>query len=1147
MITKPMGMTPNSETIGLNGSSSEVRNLFESDDIKEGYCVVCDKTEETKGWGNYNLGDLCLNSDYDLSGYIPVVPGNTYLVIGGYYRSSSKKAIYISITWYDSNKEYIGYTKRDINEFKTQVVKAPYATDEIKGGETIGEDKIIFGADAAFMRIGLESGFSAEVWGNRNTSNDIELSVHLQTGSEVEMIDENNSTCYANLVLWTGDVYYNFRFGKNQNEEYAPIIINEEDSMIVKLTLPTGSQSLSLLGDYLYKTSYGSMEKGTKTLGQLLRNGRTISWKLRLYEKGSIINDDTTTYIPDEKIGYGVISEISNVWNCPESEDDTRIETGRRLTIFPHQNIYDEVTDGEKNSNTINMLYDIYKNIDKNIHYWVIADGFQIPISKYRLYPYTYTGGYEPEESFKLSEHFDSYGNPINGYAVCLKSDYESEDIIDADIDGLQNETYEIRTNYIDSQWAYFQIYDDAEIKVTDNIGREIKEGEIYSNTFSTLKLDISFKQKQGIGLNYYSFKVYSYDKDGETWIHDYYSGNFYNQIPIVSYDRFFTKVLYKIVINMTDINQRTYSKCFYFSTDFPDTDSNLIVDVSYYKSHHSVIVDWSQVNSINPSSGINSGDCKYYIITDNESNYVYEETTGMDTDYDESGDGSLMDKIEKASLYIPNGTSLSYTENDLHKPLNFKNSAVIVDFYGTNLTGGDKSYELFSISTSDGFNASVTYYNNNRLCVWMTNYCYNFWLYGDYSTSDIESQLADENESDSPSTAPYIWDDDLTWNDSYTWRERNNILGKWRLIITPTDCELIPLSSYNSIYKKNKGYTGYTGFSKKYTSELTLHGDVIYDGVTIINNVDKNEIFKTYGEDSKDHDLEWDKNTQFLCNFNRHVNGANVKTTLQNLVGYRVYKKLGDKDKLYEIANINADNSCILEDFAVGDNCKYTYYIYPIINTIINNGGKEYSVETISTPIISEPIMFNDGIDKILGLKEIGHRVYEVVSDEVWRIYLNLEDNGYTLKTDKTFYDSFNQYNQETIGNRKYITKTISGLIGYIDCSSDDSYKDTYDMLISWNDFCSSSNMKCLIDARGLILPGNFETDTSIEYMKAPGSPATAQFNWRQKSDLDIIKIYGSLLPLNPTKGTYLLTTEEQVVGAKDSKILYTTETREE
>ena len=189
---------------------------------------------------------------------------------------------------------------------------------------------------------------------------------------------------------------------------------------------------------------------------------------------------------------------------------------------------------------------------------------------------------------------------------------------------------------------------------------------------------------------------------------------------------------------------------------------------------------------------------------------------------------------------------------------------------------------------------------------------------------------------------------------------------------------------------------------------------------------------------------------------------------------------------------------------------------------------------------------MLHQNTDKIFGLKKIKDNTYCVDLDNVWRIQLNLEDTGYTLNNSKTFFDTLNTYQQEYVGNMKYITKSVSGLIGAIDCnSSSGEIVDTYDMLTSWNEFATSGTPKCLVDIRGIILPGNFEANPTIEYIHGSQSLAVAKFNWRQKSDLNIINIYATVLPYNPVSGDikYLRSRDELSLMSSDDKVLLVSE----
>lgn len=854
MISKPTGLYPDNEAISLGNCLESTVNIFTSQNCTMSSKLTSDgqvKRDTTAdSYGRRCVTDFInVQSDtrYKIAGYL-----NTY--------ETQYNA------WYDKDKKFISSFARSSDQVITSPKNAVYI--RLTYYETSGAQKLLESDSLSMKAV-------------PRYKNGLTLLCQVQSNSSIEtFMYDGSERAYAMLILWDKDRYYHFCFGDSLNAEYAPRVIHGDYTTEIKLELSENGVS----GGYYYPHKDNPVSD--ISLFNIIRSGKRYSWKLRLYEKGSLTSQ--TNYAPSATIGYGTVQDITSVYNEYNNNSASNVISGYTFKIFPHLNIYDDVVERTTTSGgsnifpadqnsvwysqapeaVVNTIYNVMKNRDKNIHYWLDTDGYILPIEKYRFYPYRYRDAkdhtntglvYSPE---KDNSCFDAYGNPLSGYAVINSKndalslfDKNSEDDTLANLSNeFVGETYKIRTNYIDSNWAYFDLCDEPKITMSDNNGSEVEDRTTSTLDHSSINLNMIYSQSQGAVINYYSYKIYCYDKDSDEYILDYYSGNLYNQDLRVVYDKLFNDQTYKVYICMVDNNQRVYERTVFYKTCFPETDYGLIVCAEYYSPHNSVIIDWSSNNDI----------------------------------------------------------------------------------------------------------------------------------------------AADD------------------------------------------------------------------------------------------------------------------------------------------IVGYRVYKKIGNSNKLYEIANLTSDDSCIIEDFIVGDNCEYTYYVYPII-------AKDKKT-TIAAPAISEPIKLEAGIDKVVGLNKIGDKVYEVAYDQVWRLYLNLDDSGYTYNTDKNFYDTFNTYNQETVGNRKYITKPLSGMLGYVDCASqDEGIVDTYDMLVSWNEFSGSANLKCLIDARGLILPGNFEANPSVEYMDAKGSPATAKFSWRQTSDLNIIKIYATVLPFNPLDGTYIKSSDEYYLSSAEPKVLYT------
>lgn len=844
-------------------------------------------------------------------------------------------------------------------------------------------------------------------------------------------------------------------------------------------------------------------------LSQVLSNGREISWKVRLFDKYSLLGGGA--YKATTQVAYGTINSVSTYQYNSVSYT--------RLTVFPHMNIYMDTLVGIKNIQTrlpgvdddpngyakANIL-SILRNCDPNMRYYIEINGMQYPITHY---------SYVPIETGLISEwdeYFDAYGNPVNGYigiegtGLSIQSDT----------------TYKIYCNYIDSKSTYFDVYSDAVITVKENLGTTLTSSNCaldnpYVINYCNLELDISYSQAQGVYSNYFNYSVKRYNPSSGEYEFVYNSGNLYNQQLHCSFNKLLPDSVYQVIINIIDTQQRSYVRELYFKTDYSYADTNVSAKAEYYNAHNSIIIDWSEVYSIMPNE--DSSDCVFVNLSDN---------------------GTVSSSSPHNAVQIPENTTLTYMTNNSGESLNLENCTFAFVFKGTDITRG----VITQISDGKGFYAVVSY-NSGILRIQSTVYSYSYNLYGEYDQDDFIQALSVSNVNSVDVPVPFIWGDanvdfdNIEWNDDYYWHEEDLIANSvFMVAINRDDCAVKNVTTNQTISAINN-HSRYAGYPDQ--GYVAISGSAIFKYLYVVNNVDTgivdDLINKGYSQ------WTWDEKTVLLCSFADSLNGSSSNVEWGDVAGYRVYKTLGTSNYLYEIGNIDGADNRILEDFAVGDNCEYTYYIYPILKSA-GNSNTYY----LGTVVQTNTVVLNTGVDKVFGLREIKPSdgsvsifpTYEVDTEQVWRLYLNLEDSGFTLHTDKTFYDTLATYSQEFIGNRKYISKSISALIGDVDCSFDGNpIWDDYDILTSWNDFSSSSNLKCLIDKRGLILPGNFEADPTIEYLDVEGDPAVAKFNWRQKADLQIINIYGRLLPFNPIKELYLSDLDDLSLVSSDTKYL--------
>lgn len=1036
--------------------------------------------------------------------------------------------------------------------------------------------------------------------------NKISLSATYSTNCSFEtfMGEDGIEYCYASLLM--ADDMYDYRvyvgYGEDNADGYQPYV--EKSHFYPKIYKE--SDSIKLVFDLdLSRTDLYGRAIGIKDAKDIncpedsmfykiyvpisdLVNNKIYRWKVRAFEKNSILNSDK--YISKTEIGYGVISAVDK----PEDA------VGSLLTIFPHTNIYDwvlgdvpqECTDYDPPSfesvgiysndewyfgtneykdlgsyyygsssipisrsqyNSLVSSDNIYKartimnivrHIDTDIKYYIKLNGTQYKISKYRIRPMEYRdyllacrrvddgsivyydAGWKDEcqtnlgylakplnghsrgvskaveycidEALSYTDGMDSYGNPISGYALI-----DSEDTFQ------ENSTYKLCCNFIDSDEAYFEMHSkpivtltetNGQIELTDAGGNIILGTEVkpYTLTYCNINILGEIYQAEGIECSYYNYKVYEKNSIGD-YERIYHSPNIYSSDLRIVYEDFLNKREYKIVLTIVDTKNTTIERELYFITSFSAVLNPIMARAEYYKDHNSVIIEWSAINSITP------------IVKNKNFKFV-----------DLSGDG------ENDAVLIEDGNTATYYQNDFNQPLSFSKPLFGIRF--KSIKNIKKVAEVHSpdniyiVSVDSLYNVA----ENDCSDVIIIDTATTRHIYSIKNMASTDEAISALSSGTSPVNKTIVWDNNLTWDGSYIWvNGQDTNESEYEVIISSDDnCSVRCITTGETLNKIGELRRS-TPIIKE--SKVILYDNVYFTNMTLLNNSDAYNI-----DDFINSEWRWVDNTQLLASFNGSFNGADAITIGNSkLIGYKVYKSIGDSVKLYKIAE-TAPNETIIEDFIVGDNCEYKYYIYPLFQDQLNE-NLYYPNNAIET----NEIMLHYATNKVVSLKNMGGEIYCADLDGIWRIMLNLEDNGYTIKNAKTFADSLNTYTQEYVGNMKYITKSVSGLIGMIDCYTDCEIIDTYDMLISWNDFVTSANLKCYIDSRGLILPGNFETDPNIEYSKCSKSYATAKFNWRQKSDLDIIKIYATIIPYNPIHEGSLYSDDSLHLISVDNKLL--------
>lgn len=308
------------------------------------------------------------------------------------------------------------------------------------------------------------------------------------------------------------------------------------------------------------------------------------------------------------------------------------------------------------------------------------------------------------------------------------------------------------------------------------------------------------------------------------------------------------------------------------------------------------------------------------------------------------------------------------------------------------------------------------------------------------------------------------------------------------------------------------------------------LVGGITVDHLYLEQNTD---IFELQTK-LKNKRIEWCDHTQLLSDFNDNIDGSNFEGNFLKVKYFNVYKQIGNKLKLHDVFSTQNNNQRIIEDFAIGDKCDYTYYIYPICD---DGMGGEYS----GAPLITNTVNINHGTVSIVGLVETEDKnVYDIDINNIWNFNLNVENKTVELNLNKSFQeDGFNRYPKEVGGNLGYITESISGLVGKYDCKQN-TYIEYFDDIEDWESFAYSNSLKLLKDSRGRLIPCTI-TSSSFSYGNSIMGEVTVSFSIKQLCSINDITIHANRLRINPLKNQYLADVYKRKLLDKNNKFLVT------
>lgn len=344
-----------------------------------------------------------------------------------------------------------------------------------------------------------------------------------------------------------------------------------------------------------YKISNSNYERNIisqNIVSDILKAPKNYNWQVRLYQNTCDVN-----------IAYGFIQTIFNGTSLPSPLYNSSANCV--LKVRPHTNMFFNMGIEKNMFNEGVKLKNLLSYYDNNVDYEIEINGVRYPVLAYY---YSYSN--ESSADIRALQK-DSYDDPLFAYIEITTN--ETDVISDSD-------EYSIYTNYIDSNEFHFKCRQDATLELKDRFNKVIDkfidglEPSLSSNQikigYSNFELNGIYNQEDGAVVNYYRFSLYSVSNNGDERILDD-TGNIYKSSIHYEYDDFFSGQLYKLVFQLTDVNQKSICKSIYIKPIYKSVVEPRNLDIEYYREHGSVLLSFDNLISISGHEK-HQGECTF-------------------------------------------------------------------------------------------------------------------------------------------------------------------------------------------------------------------------------------------------------------------------------------------------------------------------------------------------------------------------------------------------------------------------------------------------------------------------------------------------------------------------------------------------------
>lgn len=238
--------------------------------------------------------------------------------------------------------------------------------------------------------------------------------------------------------------------------------------------------------------------------------------------------------------------------------------------------------------------------------------------------------------------------------------------------------------------------------------------------------------------------------------------------------------------------------------------------------------------------------------------------------------------------------------------------------------------------------------------------------------------------------------------------------------------------------------------------------------------------------------------NLSLLFEFNGDFVSSSVVGLTSRLVGFSIYRRSVNDSVLHHVSDLHFDDEKSIDclyDYTVQNNTEYIYTIIPLTE---NEAGVALEGSAVTTDFDTW---------SIIAIKPMSDNTY--VSGDIWTLESDVTTNPFTQNTCVTKFDGFSKYPKVSIGERNYVSGSVSAKLGQISCETM-QFDDNVQKLEAWRHFITQNSQFLIKDIKGQMFISKILADTTYEYDDSIlQMPTTVSFEFVETVDASDKTVY--------------------------------------